>query len=119
MASIEKMKEKISKASEQHERTAQKLAELKARYEKEAKKLRDEMEKVNARWVTDFAAAAEDIGIQISLIDPKRLAELVKEHKLSLIIEDAKDSSMSYEQPKAANSPHTDDIANKLNIGLS
>ncbi len=119
MASIDKMKEKISKASEQHERTAKKLAELKARYDREAKKLKDEVEKVNARWVTDFASAAEDIGIQISLIDAKRLAELVNENKRMLIREDAKESSMFGEQPKATNPLRTDDVADKLNIGLS
>lgn len=35
MASIDKMKEKISRFSEEHEKTAKKLADLKARYERE------------------------------------------------------------------------------------
>ena len=119
MASIDKMKEKISKASEQHERTARKLAELRARYEKEARELRAEMEKVNARWVADFASAAEDIGIQVSLINAKRLAELVKENKRMLIKEDSAEPSMSGEASKESNPLRADDASAKLNTGLS
>lgn len=77
------------------------------------------MDKVNAKWVTDFASAAEAKGIQISLIDAKRLAELVKDHRETLIREEVIDTPPSADLPKTANPLHPDEAGGKLAMSLS
>ena len=65
MASIQKMEERTARAMSVHEKTAQRLAALKAQYERESRKLQEHKDKLNLAWVRGFARQAEKEGIQM------------------------------------------------------
>ena len=83
MASIQKLEERNARAVDAHERTAQRLAALKAKFDREEKVLQARRDKVNMLWVKKFAELAEKENIQVSKIDAEQLLALVKENKAS------------------------------------
>jgi hypothetical protein len=87
MASIQKMEERTARAMSVHEKTAQRLAALKAQYERESRKLQEHKDKLNLAWVRGFASQAEKEGIQIGRLDVDQLVALVKENLDVLALE--------------------------------
>ncbi len=94
MASIDRMNSYMNNLKSKHERTAEKLAALKAQFMKEEKILKNQEEKIYTEWAKKVASLAANENIQIDLIDAKQLVELVKEHK-DILIEDAMAATVS------------------------
>ena len=87
MASIQKMEERAARAMSMHEKTAQRLAALKAQYERESRKLQERKDKLNLAWVRSFANQAEKEGFQIGRLDVEQLVALVKDNLDVLVVE--------------------------------
>ncbi len=94
MASIDRMNSYMNNLKSKHERTAEKLAALKAQFMKEEKILKNQEEKIYTEWAKKVASLAANENIQIDLIDAKQLVELVKEHK-DILIKDVTAATVS------------------------